>query len=61
MDILDSRLISVAILNQNINDQKLQKLKEALASNFSYFEILLINPVVNFTPPPPPIFLINKS
>ena len=50
MDILDSRLISVAILNQNINYQKLQKLKETLASNFLYFEILLINPAVNSTP-----------
>ncbi|EES89903.1 hypothetical protein [Helicobacter canadensis] len=44
MNVLDSRLISVAILNRNIDFKKLQEFQDVLKAKFSYFEILLINP-----------------
>ncbi|WP_104718153.1 hypothetical protein [Helicobacter trogontum] len=40
----NTSLISVAILNKNIDCIVLQNLHDTLATQFKYFEILLINP-----------------
>lgn len=40
----NTSLVSVAILNTNIDYTKLYSLHDALATQFQYFEILLLNP-----------------
>ena len=47
-------VISIALLNQHINIDRLRALVRALKAHFTYFEILLINPIgaKSFAPPP---------
>lgn len=48
-------VISITLLNQHINIDRLRALVRALKAHFTYFEILLINPIgaKSYAPPPP--------
>lgn len=60
-------VISIALLNHAINPDLLQTLSTRLKEKFAYFEILLLNPTIEYNsmshtqikalPPPPPQLL----
>ena len=47
-------LFSIAILNQSITISTLQNLIRSLKVHYTYFEVILINPMFKVISPPPP-------